>query len=203
MTDENQAAPPSLAILADRLNILVRTRLWAQILAAMIFGVATGGEAASVILSIGDPTVNRYLSYASMIIPSNDAFIGNGDPLAHAIFDGSGQFVGADFLVLGSDVSDSGTEVNSEIDVAFLAGPNGQTGPNQGADENGVVGTHPGFNGSVGNAGGTPMNILGGTTLSGATIDTILGDFTRNSGADPIAHDADGAGEGGLGDVGD
>ena len=145
------------------------------------------GETANLILNITDPTVNRYFSYASMIIPSNDAFIANGSPLVHAIFDGAGQFLGADFLVFGSDVSDAGTEVNSETDVAFLAGPNGQTGPNQGSDENGVVGTHPGFNGSVGNPGGTPVNILGGTTPSGATIDTILGDFTRNSGSEPIA----------------
>ena len=32
-----------------------------------------------------------------------------------------------------------------------------------GVDENGVVSTHPGFNGSVGNRSATPVNILGGT----------------------------------------
>ena len=41
-TQWHRAAPPSLAILVDRLQILIRTRLWAQILAAMILGVATG-----------------------------------------------------------------------------------------------------------------------------------------------------------------
>ena len=43
MTDRHHLpSPPSLAILVDRLHILVRTHLWAQILAAMILGIATG-----------------------------------------------------------------------------------------------------------------------------------------------------------------
>ena len=67
-------------------------------------------------------------------------------------------------------------------DVAFLAGANGQTGPNMGADEGGLIAMHMGFNGSIGNPAATPMNILGGLTASGATIDATLGDFTRNQG---------------------
>lgn len=144
------------------------------------------GETASLILSISNPTINRYLSYASMIVPSNDAFIANGNPLARPIFDAAGNFLGADFTVLGSAVLDAGTEVDNETSVAFLAGPNGQTGPNQGANQNGVVSSHLGFNGSVGNPAGVPVNILGGTTASGAMIDTVLGDFTRNGGQDPL-----------------
>ena len=42
MTTLSGKAPPSLAILVDRLHILVRTHLWAQILGAMILGIATG-----------------------------------------------------------------------------------------------------------------------------------------------------------------
>jgi hypothetical protein len=88
-------------------------------------------------------TTSRYFSYAAMIIPSNDAFIANGNPVAHEIFDASGNFLGADFIVLGSAVLDAGTEVNDEIPVntAFL----GQTVPDTGTDENGVVQLHPGF----------------------------------------------------------
>ena len=86
---------------------------------------------------------SRYFSYASMVIPSNDAFIANGNPLAHAIFDASGDFLGADFLVAGAAVLDAGTEVNDEIpeNVAFL----GQTVPNTGTTESGTVQIHPGF----------------------------------------------------------
>lgn len=86
---------------------------------------------------------SRYFSYASMVIPSNDAFIGNGNPMAFQIFDMMGGFVGADFIVMGSMVRDAGTEMNDEIpmNTAFLA----QMMPNTGIDENGVVGDHPGF----------------------------------------------------------
>jgi hypothetical protein len=90
-----------------------------------------------------NPTSGRYFSYGSMILPSNDAFIANGNPLAHEIFDQFGKFQGADFYVLGSEVLDGGTEVNDELafSTAFL----GQATPDTGVDENGVVTEHPGF----------------------------------------------------------
>ncbi len=87
---------------------------------------------------------SRYFSYASMVIPSNDAFIGNGDPTAFQVFNSSGGFVGGSFIVSGGMVMDAGTEVNDEIpmNTAFF----GQTTPNTGTTENGVVMIHPGFN---------------------------------------------------------
>ncbi len=91
-----------------------------------------------------DPAVDRYFSYASMIIPSNDFFIANGNPVAHELFDDSGNFVGQGFVVSGDETNDAGTEVNDEIasNVAFL----NQGGPNIGNTENGVVVTPaPGF----------------------------------------------------------
>ncbi|MEO0458651.1 MAG: spondin domain-containing protein, partial [Cyanobacteria bacterium P01_A01_bin.114] len=99
------------------------------------------GESSTAIVEVD--AANQYFSYASMVIPSNDAFIANGNPLAHQIFDDAGNFIGADFVVLGSDVLDGGTEVNDEAEfsTAFL----GQAAPNTGQDENGVVTPHPGF----------------------------------------------------------
>ncbi len=91
-----------------------------------------------------DPAVDRYFSYASMIIPSNDAFIANGNPLAHMLFDADGDFVAQPFIVSGDETNDAGTEVNDEIasNVAFL----NQGAPNVGVNENGVVVTpFPGF----------------------------------------------------------
>jgi hypothetical protein len=87
---------------------------------------------------------SRYFSYASMIIPSNDAFIANGNPLAFPVFDALGNFVGGTFVVMGAMVNDAGTEVNDEIpmNTAFF----GQTMPNTGVTEGGVVAIHPGFN---------------------------------------------------------
>ncbi|MEM8998557.1 MAG: spondin domain-containing protein, partial [Acidobacteriota bacterium] len=51
-----------------------------------------------------DPANHRYFSYASMIIPSNDAFIANGSPLAHRVFDGAGNFTPLEFYVVAGQV---------------------------------------------------------------------------------------------------
>ncbi len=123
-----------------------------------------------------DPATQRFFSYATMIIPSNDAFVANADPLAHALFDAAGNFVGPiTFTVLGTQVRDAGTEANTETDAAFI----NQTADNTGTTTADGVSVHPGFNGSVNNPGALPMNILGGTTAAGTTVDTENGDFTR------------------------
>lgn len=87
---------------------------------------------------------SRYFSYAAMVIPSNDAFIANEDPVAHQIFDDEGNFIGAEFIVLGNEVLDAGTEVNDEAPL-HAAG----AGPvfifDAGVAENGVVHTHEGY----------------------------------------------------------
>ena len=60
-----------------------------------------------------DPTSNRFLSFGSMVVPSNDAFFGNDDPMAHALFDGSGNFNdGFQIDLFGYDIWDAGTELN-------------------------------------------------------------------------------------------
>ena len=87
-------------------------------------------------------SANRYLSYASMVLPSSDYYIANGNPLAHDLLTllaggSTSFFIGAP----NGGVNDAGTEVN---DFATSAGnplfgiPGGQSGPNQGANENGV-----------------------------------------------------------------
>lgn len=88
-----------------------------------------------------DSNRDRYLSYAAMLVPSNDAFIGNDTPIE--IFDQSGHFKGADLIVTGNGIWDAGTEVNDEVpqNTALL----GQVMPNVGETENGTVMYHPGF----------------------------------------------------------
>lgn len=94
-----------------------------------------------------DETQGIFLSYSSMILPSNDAFIGNETPLAFQVFSNAGNFLEVDFTVTGDRVWDAGTEINDEIpeNTAAL----GQQAPNTGEDENGTVQLHPGFIGSV------------------------------------------------------
>ncbi|MFK7887538.1 MAG: spondin domain-containing protein [Gammaproteobacteria bacterium] len=86
---------------------------------------------------------NQYFSYASMVLPSNDYYVANGNPFAHSlasIFNGMVNEIVFNIGTPGT-VNDAGTEVN---DFATSAGnglfglPGGQTGPNQGADEGGV-----------------------------------------------------------------
>ena len=97
-----------------------------------------------------DASEGRYFNYASMVLPSNDTFIANGNPLVHEIFDEAGNFIGADILVSGAQALDAGTEVNDELpaNTAFF----GQQTPNTGVDENGVVQLSSGFN-PVGSGG--------------------------------------------------
>lgn len=88
-----------------------------------------------------DPMSNRFLSFFSMVIPSNDSFIGNDNPMAYEIFDAMGHFNGDLMIsVFASDVWDAGTEVNavggSGEGAAFAVngGP-----PGSGTPENGNV----------------------------------------------------------------
>lgn len=137
------------------------------------------GESASLTLDVDPSKVGQgFFTWGTMVIPSNDAFLAvPDDALADPIFDEYGNFISPVVIERrGSDVLDAGTEVNTEEDAAFL----NQTARNTGVDENGAVTSHPGFNGSVGNPDATPVNILGGETASGATIDPVVGDFTAN-----------------------
>ncbi|MEL6439896.1 MAG: DUF4347 domain-containing protein [Cyanobacteria bacterium J06621_8] len=100
------------------------------------------GEVTSLTFTIdANADTSQFFSFASMVIPSNDAFIGDDEPIS--LFDADGNFVGVDFIVTGSEVYDAGTEVNDELEAttAFFS----QAEPNTGSDENGVVTLHPGF----------------------------------------------------------
>lgn len=102
--------------------------------------LAPGGSAMGT-FTVDTTGANRYFSYASMVLPSSDYYVANGNPLAHDL---SGLMVGdttSFFIGAPGTVNDAGTEVN---DFATSAGnplfgiPGGQSGPDQGADENGV-----------------------------------------------------------------
>ncbi|WP_299850104.1 spondin domain-containing protein [uncultured Roseovarius sp.] len=143
------------------------------------------GETASFTLNVNADDVGQgFFTWATMVIPSNDAFLAApDDALADRIFDEDGNFIGPITIErFGRDVLDAGTEVNNEEGAAFL----NQTARVQGIAENGVVGLHPGFNGSEGNPNGEPENVLGGTTAAGTIIDPVEGDFTRNGGNEQL-----------------
>lgn len=97
-------------------------------------GVFFPGDTGSVVISL-DPALNRYLSYGAMVVPSNDAFVGNNSPTAFQLFDGGGNFVATTLTLTGSDIWDAGTEVNQPFGAAFLAGQDATMG----TDENDMV----------------------------------------------------------------
>ena len=90
----------------------------------------------------GTPEQNRYFSYASMLFPTNDGFIGNDDPQAIEIFDESGNFLGAEFIITGEQTWDAGTEVNDELPENLLYTFEAFR---DGVDENGTIQPFPGF----------------------------------------------------------
>ncbi len=115
------------------------------------------GEVSAAIFDI--QSGERFFSFASMIIPSNDAFFGNGDPTQYELFDINGDFNGPLTIdILGEDIYDAGTEVNDGQGAAFSAVGGTST------DEAGTVALHPGLD-----------NFLGTSTAAGTTIGSIPG----------------------------
>lgn len=98
------------------------------------------GSSASLTFDVDADT--PFFSYASMILPRNDAFIGNESGTSHRLFDANGSFIGTDFVVIGNQIQDAGSEVNDESpDSVPLLGMAHNVGPT----ENSAVMTHPGF----------------------------------------------------------
>ena len=117
--------------------------------AGRVQGVAGGapiapGQSVTLTLDVADDGSNNYLSYASMVLPSSDYFVANGDPFAHSIESIlNGNATELSFIIgAPGSVNDAGTEINDFLTSAgnpLFGFPGGQGGPDQGADENGVI----------------------------------------------------------------
>ena len=96
------------------------------------------GESASFMVDL-DSVQNRFLFFASMLLPSNDTFVGVDDTQRFSLFDDDGKFLGDQTIdVTGEFAYDAGTEVNDAgIDggAPFVVGRTAT----EGADENGVI----------------------------------------------------------------
>ena len=118
------------------------------------------GETTSATIEV-DGTVNRYFTFLSMLVPSNDTFLGNDDPLAYSLFDMGGNFLGERVINVTAELLwDAGTEIND-----LLGGPAFVLGQmaGDGADENGVVHAAESFAGFAGAE--TPLGILDGNLI--------------------------------------
>ena len=86
------------------------------------------GQSNSTVLNISNPSVDQFLSYAGMVVPSNDFFMGNATPLQ--IFNADGSFKGPMTInVNGSGIWDSDTEAQSTTTaLTFIQGQTPGTG---------------------------------------------------------------------------
>jgi hypothetical protein len=77
-----------------------------------------GGTASGMFMV--DTSANRYFSFAAMVVPSNDFFIGNDSPTAHQLFDAGGQLQISSITVRARDLWDAGTEIWDPAAAAFV-----------------------------------------------------------------------------------
>lgn len=80
-----------------------------------------------------DTDVNSFFTFATMVVPSNDFFIGNDLPTAYELFDAAGNLQITDIYIGASEIWDAGSEIFDPAAAAFV-GDNGLR-----ADQNSVV----------------------------------------------------------------
>jgi hypothetical protein len=83
-----------------------------------------------------DTTLNPFFTFAAMVLPSNDFFIGNDDPMEYRLFDAAGNLLIGNIDQSASDIWNAGSEAFDPANAAFVVGGNnaGRT------PENSVVG---------------------------------------------------------------
>ena len=97
-------------------------------------GPLTPGLTGSAIFTV-DPSINSFFTFASMVVPSNDYFIGNDSPTQYRLFDAMGDLAITSITQHGREIWDAGSETTVAANAAFLAiGDNGLRTP-----QNGVV----------------------------------------------------------------
>jgi hypothetical protein len=95
-------------------------------------GLLQPGNTASTVFVV-DGVLNPFFTFGSMVVPSNDFFIGNDDPKEYRLFDAAGNLVMQNILQTASDIWDAGSEAFDPAAAAFV-GNNGLRTP-----QNGVV----------------------------------------------------------------
>lgn len=86
-------------------------------------GLLTPGAMASMSFIV-NPSINPFFTFASMVVPSNDLFIGNDDPMAYRLFDAAGNLAITSITQSATEIWDAGSEVFDPAAAAFVAGGN-------------------------------------------------------------------------------
>lgn len=80
-----------------------------------------------------DTAVNRFFTFANMVVPSNDLFLGNDNGIE--LFDAAGNLLMNSITQTGADIWDAGSEAADPNNGAFVVGGNNAAR----TPENGVV----------------------------------------------------------------
>ncbi len=80
-----------------------------------------------------DTAVNRFFTFGSMVIPSNDHFIGNDNPQEYQVFNAAGNLLISQISQAADEIWDAGSEATDPAAAAFV-GNNSLRTP-----QNGVV----------------------------------------------------------------
>jgi hypothetical protein len=113
-------------------------------------GLLLPGASSSLTLRV-DTALNPYFTFASMVVPSNDFFIGNDSPFEYRLFDASGALAIQAITVAADEIWDAGSETFDPAAAAFVGNNDLRT------PQNGVVAFNfselSGFNGLTTGAG--------------------------------------------------
>jgi hypothetical protein len=71
-----------------------------------------------------DSAMNRYFTFASMAVPSNDFFVGNDDPKEYELFGAGGTQQIMSITVKAGEIWDAGSEAFDPLNAAFVMGGN-------------------------------------------------------------------------------
>lgn len=83
-------------------------------------GALTPGATATSMTFLVDTMVNPFFTFASMVVPSNDHFIGNDNPMQYRLFDDAGNLLIAQIDQEARQIWDNGSEVTDPLAAAFL-----------------------------------------------------------------------------------
>lgn len=98
-------------------------------------GALTPGNTASGTFLV-DSAINRFFTFGTMVIPSNDLFLGNDSATGFQLLDADGNLLISSIVQRASAIWDAGSEIADPANAAFVAGGNnGLRTP-----QNGVVG---------------------------------------------------------------
>ena len=82
-------------------------------------GLLLAGASASLTVTV-DTALNPFFTFAAMVVPSNDFFIGNDSPTAFRIFDAAGNLALTSITQAARDIWDAGSEVFDPAAAAFV-----------------------------------------------------------------------------------